>query len=89
LSVTNPTLGGVEHERGKDLPVFGKSDSGLSPPSQVACDTAVPPTSSLLSPALLQALAELAEVEDLPLSALIAILINEALGYRLHQRSRS
>ena len=33
--------------------MFGKSDSGSSPPSQVACDAAVPPASLLLlSPAL-------------------------------------
>ena len=31
--------------------MFGNSDSGLPPPSQVACDTAVPLTPSLLSPA--------------------------------------
>ena len=31
--------------------MFGKSDSGSSPPSQVACDTAIPPSPSLLAPA--------------------------------------
>jgi hypothetical protein len=31
--------------------VFGKSDSGSSPLSQVACDTAIPPPPSLLAPA--------------------------------------
>jgi hypothetical protein len=42
----------------------------------------------LLSPALLAALAELAEVEELPLATLIALLINEGLSHRL-QRGRS
>jgi hypothetical protein len=42
----------------------------------------------LLSPVLLAALTELAEVEDLPLATLIALLINEGLSHRL-QRSRS
>jgi hypothetical protein len=51
--------------------------------------SSAPPQAELLSPALLEALADLAEVEDLPLAALIAVLINEALGHRLHHRSRS
>jgi hypothetical protein len=41
----------------------------------------------LLSPILLAALAELAAVEDLPVAALIAVLINEALDQRLRSRS--
>jgi len=43
----------------------------------------------LLSPALVAALTELAIAEDLPLATLIALLLNEALGYRLRQRGRS
>jgi hypothetical protein len=42
----------------------------------------------LLSPNRIEALRELAAVEDLPVAALIAVLINEALDQRLH-RSRS
>ena len=42
----------------------------------------------LLSPNLIEALKGLATVEDLPVAALIAVLINEALDQRLH-RSRS
>jgi hypothetical protein len=44
--------------------------------------------SSLLSPVLVEALTELAAAEDLPVATLIALLLNEALGQRLH-RSRS
>ena len=40
---------------------------------------------ALLSPVLIEALAELAAVEDLPVAALVAILINEALDRRLHR----
>ena len=40
----------------------------------------------LLAPNLLVALSELAATEDLPVAALIAVLINEALDRRLHQR---
>ena len=43
---------------------------------------------ALLSPALIEALTELASAEDLPLATLIALLINEGLSYRL-RRSRS
>jgi hypothetical protein len=39
-----------------------------------------------LSPALIEALAELAAVEDLPLGTLIALLINEALDHRMRGR---
>jgi hypothetical protein len=38
---------------------------------------------------LLAALCELAATEDLPAAALIAVLINEALDRRLHQRRSS
>lgn len=41
---------------------------------------------ALLSPMLLEALAELAASEQLPVGALIAVLINEALERRLHRR---
>jgi hypothetical protein len=47
-----------------------------------------PPARTLLSPVLFDALTELAAVEDLPVTTLIAILLNEALGQRLH-RGRS
>ena len=67
--------------------MFGNSDSGLPPPSQVARGTAVPPAPSLLSPNLIEALKGLAAVEDLPVAALIAVLINEALDQRLRSRS--
>jgi hypothetical protein len=40
----------------------------------------------LLAPNLLAALSELAATEDLPVAALIAVLINEALDRRLRQR---
>jgi len=40
----------------------------------------------LLAPNLLAALSELAATEDLQVAALIAVLINEALDRRLHQR---
>ena len=43
---------------------------------------------ALLSPALVEALTELASIEDLPVATLIALLLNEALSHRLH-RSRS
>ena len=68
--------------------MLGTSDSGLPPLSQVASGTAVPPTPSLLSPNLIEALTGLAAVEDLPVATLIAVLINEALDRRL-QRGRS
>jgi len=42
----------------------------------------------LLSPVLIEARTELAAAEDLPVATLIALLLNEALGHRLH-RSRS
>jgi hypothetical protein len=42
----------------------------------------------LLSPTLIKALTELAAIEELSVSALIAVLINEALDRRL-QRCRS
>jgi hypothetical protein len=67
--------------------VFGPSDSGLPPPTQLACGTAVSPTPSLLSPNLIEALTGLAAVEDLPVATLIAVLINEALDQRLRSRS--
>ena len=82
--------------------MFGIPNSGLPRPSQVACDTAVPPTPfweqnkrgftsasnpPLLSPNLIEALTELAAVEDLPVATLIAVLINEALDQRLRSRS--
>jgi hypothetical protein len=38
---------------------------------------------------LLAALSELAATEDLPVAALIAVLINEALDRRLRQRRSS
>jgi hypothetical protein len=41
----------------------------------------------LLSPNLIEALIGLAAVEDLPVAALIAVLINEALDQRLRSRS--
>ena len=41
----------------------------------------------LLSPTLVEALTELAATEGLPLPALVAVLLNEALDHRLH-RSR-
>lgn len=44
---------------------------------------------SLLSPALHAALAELAAIEELPVGALVAILINEALTTRLQHRRRA
>ena len=44
---------------------------------------------SLMSPALIEALAELAKTEELPVGALIAVLINEALDRRLHCGGRS
>jgi len=53
-------------------------------------DSGAPQTSQdgLLSPVLIEALTELAAAEDLPVATLIALLLNEALGHRLH-RSRS
>jgi hypothetical protein len=39
---------------------------------------------SLLSPDLIEALVEYAAAEDLPVPTLVALLINEALGRRLH-----
>ena len=44
------------------------------------------PRGKLLSPVLLEALTKLAATEDLPVTALIAVLINEALEHRLHRR---
>jgi hypothetical protein len=41
-----------------------------------------------LSPSLRAALRELASDEGLPLSALVAVLVNEALGRRLAERGR-
>jgi hypothetical protein len=38
---------------------------------------------------LLAALSQLAATEDLPVAALIAVLINEALDRRLHRRRSS
>ena len=43
-----------------------------------------PRPAPLLAPDLLTALTELATSEDLPVGALIALLINEALDRRLH-----
>ena len=43
----------------------------------------------LLAPNLLAALSQLAATEDLPVAALIAVLINEALDRRLHRRRSS
>ena len=43
----------------------------------------------LLAPNLFAALSELAATEDLPVAALIAVLINEALDRRLHRRRSS
>lgn len=40
-----------------------------------------------LSPVLIEALEELAANEDLPLSAFISVLINEALAHRLRSRA--
>ncbi len=40
---------------------------------------------SLLSPMLIEALAELAAHEGLPLTTLVALLINEGLSRRLHR----
>jgi hypothetical protein len=41
---------------------------------------------SLLSPTLVEALNELAQVEDLPLATLIALLLNEGLDRRSRRR---
>ena len=66
--------------------MFGTSVADCRPPRKVASGTAVPPTPSLLSPNLIEALTGLAAVEDLPVATLIAVLINEALDQRLRSR---
>jgi hypothetical protein len=58
-------------------------DSGID--NRVAVpDQERPTRRALLSPALIEALTELAVAEDLPLATLIALL-----GHRLRQRGRS
>jgi hypothetical protein len=47
-----------------------------------------PSKSPRLSPNLLAALNDLAAVEHLPVSTLVAVLLNEALDHRLHRRRR-
>ena len=39
----------------------------------------------LLSPELIEALAELATTEDLPFATLVSLLINEGLDHRQHR----
>jgi hypothetical protein len=56
--------------------------------SVLQAEFADPPKQALLSPRLVEALTELANTEDLPVAALIALLLNEALSRRL-RRGRS
>ena len=42
-----------------------------------------------LSPVLIQALAELAAAESLPLATLVTVLLNEGLTHRVHRRSHT
>jgi hypothetical protein len=58
----------------------------LQRPDKASLDVPQAPPTPLLAPNLLTALSELAVTEDLPLAALIAVLINEALDRRLRQR---
>ena len=58
----------------------------LSSSNKASLDVPQAPRTPLLAPNLLAALSELAATEDLPVGALIAVLINEALERRLRQR---
>jgi hypothetical protein len=63
-----------------------RTSKAIPPRCRSACNRVS--RTPLLSPNLIEALKELATVEDLPVTTLIAVLINEALDRRLH-RGRS